>query len=139
MKARRLVVGTLVLASVVVLPACATNIATQENLCTRYDNFVSAVDALKNADLKTPQLDALRAKADAVNARLDELQAVAEGQLDTMIATLQSDLADLRAALASAGGKAREAVQPVLQQQIDNIEQAFAQIEARAGVDCSSH
>lgn len=131
-------VGALVLVSVAVLPACATNQAGQ-NLCTRYDNVVSAVDALKSADVQTVQLDALRAKADLVSARLDELQAVAEGRLDTMIANLKSDLADLRTALASVGDKARAAAQPVLQQQLDNIAKGFAALEARAGVDCGTH
>jgi hypothetical protein len=61
-----------------------------QNLCVRYQQLLARTDAVRSLDPRTTAADTIRTRADVALVKLDELQAVSEGQFDTLISSLGS-------------------------------------------------
>jgi hypothetical protein len=93
---------------IVMLPGIAACAGQQEqrsaqNLCARYQQLGASLDALKSLDVGTTGADAVHARADAALVKLDQLQAVSEGQYDTLISSLRSAINDVKQSAVEAG------------------------------------
>ena len=106
-----------------------------QNLCGRYQALVASVDAVKAASTGTPTADAVRRRAEVALARLDELQAVSEGQFDTLISTLRAAIYDVKQSAANAGAAAAQARSETLQQ----VSESVAPLRQRLDVQCSTN
>jgi predicted negative regulator of RcsB-dependent stress response len=67
-----------------------------QNLCPKYQQLVTRVDELRAGDQRNATAAEIQAKVDAANAQLDALQAASEGNLDSVISTLRTAVADIK-------------------------------------------
>jgi hypothetical protein len=136
---RRRVLGAALL--VVMLPGIAACGAQQEqrsaqNLCARYQQLSARMDALRSVDVGTTSADAVRARADAALEKLDQLQAVSEGQYDTLISTLRSAVNDIKQSAVNAGD-AFAAARQERQDAVQRLAQNLGPLKQRLDEQCS--
>ena len=81
-------------------------------------------------------VEQLRARVENFQDGLAQLDAVAEGRLDTSISTLRANLDELRQALADAGDQARETAQPLVEDSVDDVAQSWAALRAKVEAEC---
>jgi hypothetical protein len=106
-----------------------------QNLCARYDQLVTQADQLRALEPGQAKADAIQARADAALARLDQLQAVSEGQFDTLISTLRSAITDVRQSVAGRSD-ALAATRNELQDALEGLTESLAPLKARLDVQC---
>ena len=101
------------------------------DLCSRFDGLVAQADQFRDQDWESANVDQLRARVENFQDGLAQLDAVAEGRLDTSISTLRANLDELRQALADAGDQARETAQPLVEDSVDDVAQSWAALRAK--------
>lgn len=121
------------LLGVTLLGGCADT--TAQDLCTQYDDLVAAADELIAVDL-TQERAAVRQAADELRAEIDQFQAVSEGRFDEALSRLRSSLDAARQAAADRGEEARETLQPLLQDALVTVAEAWAVVESAAAAQC---
>lgn len=117
----------------------AAQVSTDQDLCLQYDQLVDKVQSLESIDPDTVTVDELRAEVARVEKQLDALQAVAEGQLDTVISNLRTAVNDLVTSAADAGQQALAATQPLLGETLDDISEAWATLQLAADAKCGEN
>ena len=134
---RRLVV---VLVSALALTGTLTGCggASTADLCTQYDQVVKKADEIKNLDVSSESVDDLRAKLKDFQASLDQVQAVAEGRLDTAISDLRTAIREFVQAAVDAGRDALETAQPLLEDSLDRVKELWAVVQKRADAECNA-
>jgi len=94
------------------------------------------MDALKSVDVGTSSADAIQARADAALVKLDQLQAVSEGQYDTLISTLRSAINDVKQSAVDAGDSFAAARQE-RQVAVQHLAQNLGPLKQRLDEQCS--
>ena len=127
------------IAAPLVLSGCAgmAQDARANDLCTRYRELVISANQFRELDPAQVKADELRARANRFRDRLDQVQAVSEGQLDTAIANLEANLDDLREGAIEAGANARTTVQPLWKDDLQHVAESWAAL--RQAVDTRCH
>ena len=136
---RRTVNGcvVLVLASGLLSGCAAMAESTRSaDLCTRYDQLVAQADEFRDQDWASVNVDELRARVQDFQDRLVQLDAVADGRLDTAASTLRANLDELAQAVADAGDQARETAQPLVEQSLDDVAQSWAVLRTKIEAEC---
>ena len=96
MRLRSLVTVGVVIAAGQVLTGCGDT--ADRDLCTQYAGLLTAADEWQQQDPLTAEAEDMRAASEKFQAELDQVQAVAEGRLDTAISTLQANIDAFREA-----------------------------------------
>jgi len=119
------------------LSACDyTRTAKAQELCGRYDDLAGSVQKLQDQHpLKATAQDVRRAVEDA-QERLDRLQAVAEGRLDTVLTTLRYDLSSELESAVDNGNAALDTSRPAIEDALENVNDSWARVQALAAVQC---
>ena len=136
MKLRSLVTVGVVIAAGQVLTGCGDT--ADQDLCTQYANLLSAADEWQQQDPLTAKADELRTASEKFQAELDQFQAVAEGRLDTAISTLHANIDAFRQAAIEDDSEALEAARPLLEDAKEDVDEAWAVVEALADVQCDA-
>jgi len=138
-------VPAVVAVALVLLTGCASNPKGQD-LCTKYSDLQSSVAALKAAppiatgsaeDLAAAAAE-LSVKAAAVKAKLDQLQRVSEGQLDTSIGALRLRIDELRQTLATARSQDAKTLTPEVKDAMDAVSTSYAQLSSVLNAQCQN-
>ena len=134
---RRLVV---VLLSTLALTGALTGCgdASTADLCTQYGKVVSKAEEIKNLDVSSQGVDDIRRTLKDFQASLNELQAGAEGRLDTAITDLRTAVREFVQAAVDAGREALESAQPLLEDSLDRVRELWAVVEQRADAECNA-
>ena len=106
------------------------------DLCTRYDDLVAQADEFRDQDWSNATVDEVRARVVNFQDRLAQLDAVADGRLDTAASTLRANLDELAQAVADAGDQARETAQPLVEQSLDDVAQSWAVLRTKVEAEC---
>lgn len=133
--------GAALLLVVPLLAACSESYsenADEQDLCDQYDDVVAAVEDIKGLDPSATSADELRAATADVRAELDQLRSVAEGRLDTVIATLRTDLDGIRQAANQASGKSLDAARELLEESFDDLAMDWAALQQAADDQCGA-
>jgi hypothetical protein len=117
------------------LAGCGSNLAAQD-LCANAKALSSAVTDMQSLKPDGAKLDELNGKVDAAIAKLDRLQAVSEGRLDSAISTLRANLAGVSQALTAAGNDAFDAAAPQLTASLDELRASYAALAQSLAVQC---
>jgi hypothetical protein len=133
---RSLVTVGVVVAATQVLTACGDT--ADRDLCTQFAGLVTAADEWQQQDPVTAKADELRAASEDFQAELDQFQAVAEGRLDTAISTLRANIDAFRQAAIDHDGEALETARPLLEDAKEDVDEAWAVVEALADVQCDA-
>jgi hypothetical protein len=118
------------------LSACGDT--ADRDLCTQYAGLLSAADEWQEQDPLTAKADEMRAASEKFQAELDQLQAVAEGRLDTAISTLRANIDAFRQAAIDENGDALETARPLLADAKEDVTEALGVVEALADVQCDA-
>ena len=94
--------------------------------CAQYEDLVAQAEELRSWDPQTDEVEELQAQAEDVVAELDDLQAVADGRVDSAITAMRAAVDDFRDSVAEQGQEAKDAVQPALQDARERIEEAVS-------------
>ena len=116
------------------LAACADT--AEQDLCTQYDELVTAAQQLREQEPVTGTVEELRAASAKLRAELDQFQAVSEGRLDEAISRLRANVDAVRQAAVDAGTEARETARPLLEDAMKNVDQAWAVVQDLAEKQC---
>jgi len=137
MGSRRFGCALVALVTAASLSACDyTKTAKGQELCSRYDDLASSVQKLQDEHpLKAKSQDLRRAVEDA-QARLDQLQAVAEGRLDTVLSNLRADLSSELESAVENGSAALETSRPAIEDAAKNVNDTWARVQTLAAVQC---
>lgn len=130
-------------AALVLVSGCAADPAGQD-LCGQYADVQVAVEEFRaapplsseNAEDFQASVEQLRTRADAVSDRLDQLQQVSEGRLDTTISLARQRVAEIRESLTVATYEAAETLGPQITAAQDELDAAFAQLDQRLQTQC---
>ncbi len=122
------------LLSMQLLSACAD--AEAQNFCGQYADLVEAAAELRARDPATSDVEELRAAAADVQAELDQFQAVAEGRLDEALTRLRENADAVRQAAVDAGAEAREAAQPLIEDALESVQDAWLIVQDIAEAQC---
>ena len=136
MRLRSLVTVGIVIAAAQVLTACGDT--ADQDLCTQYADLVAAADEWQQQDPLTAKADELRTASEEFQAELDQFQAVAEGRLDTAISTLRANIDAFRQAAIEDDSEALEAARPLLEDAKEDVDEAWAVVEALADMQCDA-
>ena len=131
-RVRRLVVA---LVSTLALTGCGE--ASTADLCTQYDQVVKKADEIKNLDVSSESVDDLRTQLKDFQASLDQLQAVADGRLDTAISDLRRAVREFVQAAVDAGEEALKTAQPLLEDSLTTVKELWAVVQKRADAECN--
>jgi PBP1b-binding outer membrane lipoprotein LpoB len=127
----------LVVASAVVLTGCSyARVDTADDLCVQYDELVEKVEQIQAVDPNTATVDELRTAAEGVQDELDQVQAVAEGRLDTAISAVRTAVHDFVVAAADAGREALDAARPALEEDLEQVAESWARLQELGDVQC---
>ena len=132
--ATRLVRFGVAAAALPLLAACGNS--DDRDLCTQFAGLVSAADEWQQQDPLTAKADDMRAASEDFQAELDQFQAVAEGRLDTAISTLRANIDAFRQAAIDNDSEALEAARPLLEDAKEDVDEAWAVVEALADLQC---
>lgn len=136
MRPKPVLAAGLVLVCLPLLAACGDT--SGQDLCTQYDELVTAADELRAQDPVTVKADELRAEVEDFQAELDQFQAVSEGRLDSAISTLRAEVDALRQAAVDADTDSLEAARPMLEDTMDKVDEAWAVVQDIAETQCPS-
>jgi hypothetical protein len=106
-----------------------------QNLCARYQQLGTHLDALRSLDVGTTSADAVQERADAALVKLDQLQAVSEGQYDTLISSLRSAINDIKQSAVDAGD-AFAAARQERQEAVERLAQNLGPLKQRLDEQC---
>jgi len=120
----------------ILLPAGCANPADQD-LCGHYAALTAAVDNVRAVQPQSASIDDLRAKAETVQAQLNQLQAVSEGRFDTAISNLRAAVDGFRQAAVDAGDKARATAGPLLAESLGDVTEAYAALKKSLDTQCN--
>jgi PBP1b-binding outer membrane lipoprotein LpoB len=127
----------LVVASAVVLTGCSyARVDTADDLCVQYDELVEKVEQIQAVDPNTATVDELRTAAEGVQDELDQVQAVAEGRLDTAISAVRTAVHDFVVAATDAGQEALDAARPQLEDDLEQVAESWARLQELGDVRC---
>ena len=128
----------LTLLIILALAGCAgmAEQAQSTDFCQQYEELVVAADEFRDQDLVSADGDDLRAQVERLHAGLDQVQAVAEGQLDNAAAELQAELDELAQVAVDAGEQAREAAQPLAEESVEEFQQKWVALRDAADAQC---
>ena len=82
---KTLVIGAVIIAISGLLVGCGEQ--ETRDFCTQYADVVAKADELESLDPETATVDEIRDQAEDFQAELDQLQAVSEGSLDSVISS----------------------------------------------------
>ena len=136
MKPRSVLAAGVAIAILPLLGACGDT--ADQDLCTQYADLVAAADEWQQQDPLTATADELRAASEEFQAELDQVQAAAEGRLDTAISTLSEAIDAFRQAAIEDDSEALEAARPLLEDVKENVDEAWAVVEALADLQCDA-
>ena len=137
MKSWRLLSAGVVLLAIQPLAACADT--AEQDQCSQYDDLVGSVEELQALDLMTVKADQMRAQTDAVEAELDELEAVSEGRVDTAISTLRATVdAILQVVLEDVGSGALEAARSQREELKEDLAEDWSVLQERMDPVCEN-
>jgi hypothetical protein len=136
MKLRSLVTVGVVIAAGQVLTGCGDT--ADQDLCTQYAGLLAAADEWQQQDPLTAKADELRAASEKFQDELDQVQAAAEGRLDTAISTLQANIDAFRQAAIEDDSEALDAARPLLEDAKEDVDEAWAVVEALADMQCDA-
>jgi hypothetical protein len=127
----------LALASAAVLAGCSyARVDTADDLCVQYDQLVEKVEQLQAVEPDTVTVDELRSSAEDVQDELDQVQATAEGRLDTAISAVRTAVHDFVVAAADAGQEALDAARPALEEDLEQVAESWARLQELGDVQC---
>jgi hypothetical protein len=127
----------LVVASALVLTGCSyARVDTADDLCVQYDELVEKVEQIQAVDPNTATVDELRTAAEGVQDELDQVQAVAEGRLDTAISAVRTAVHDFVVAATDAGQEALDAARPQLEDDLEQVAESWARLQELGDVRC---
>lgn len=127
----------LVVASAIVLTGCSyARVDTADDLCVQYDELVEKVEQIQAVDPNTATVDELRTAAEGVQDELDQVQAVAEGRLDTAISAVRTAVHDFVVAATDAGQEALDAARPQLEDDLEQVAESWARLQELGDVRC---
>jgi hypothetical protein len=95
------------------------------------------MDALRSLDVGSTSADAVQARAHAALVKLDQLQAMSEGQFDTPISSLRSTINDIKQSAVDAGD-AFAAARQERQDAVQRLAQNLRPLKQRLDVQCSA-
>jgi hypothetical protein len=127
----------LTVAAVLLAAAGCTN-ASDTDLCSRVDNVSAKAQALRDSEPAKAKDGEVRAQVAALQAALDQLQAVSDGQLDQAISDVRSAAADAAESAVANGKDAAEATRGALQDALDNLDQKWVELGHLIKNQCSS-
>jgi len=133
---RLLVAAGSLIAALPLLSACGDT--ADQDLCTQYAGLLSAADEWQQQDPVTAKADDLRAASEEFQAQLDQVQAVAEGRLDTAISRLRADIDAFRQAANDEDDEALDTARPLLEDTKDDVDEAWAVVERLADLQCDA-
>lgn len=107
-----------------------------QDFCAQYEDLVTAAEELRAKDPATTDIDELRAASEDVQAELDQFQAVTEGRLDDALTRLRANIDEVRQAAVDAGAEARETAQPLIEDALDNVRDAWLIVQDIAETQC---
>jgi hypothetical protein len=121
-----------------VLSGCAemAQDARARDLCRQYDQLVTAAERFEQQDPVQVTADDLRAPAGRVRDELNQVQAVAEGRLDTAVTNLEASLDDLRDAAVDVGEDLRTTVVPLWQEDLEQVAESWAVLQGVVAAQC---
>ncbi len=112
--------------------------AKSNDLCSQFDQLVKAADEFRAADPGQAKADDLRAQANHLRDSVNQVQAVADGQLDDVLSALEARLDDLRDELAAAGDEAKEAATAQWKEDVEAVLERWAIVRDRVATQCGS-
>ena len=130
---------TLLVGAPFVLSGCAqmAQDARARDLCTQYTQVVTTATQLREQDLAQAKADDLRARADLFRDQLNQVQAAADGRLDTAITNLESSLDDLRQGAIEAGDDVRSTVLPLWKDDLEQVAQRWSIVQEAVARECA--
>ena len=134
MTPRSLLAAGVAIAAIPLLAGCGDN--ADRDLCTQYAGLLAAADEWQQQDPLTSTAEDLRAASEEFQDELDQVQAVAEGRLDTAISTLRANIDAFRQAAIEDDSEALEAARPLLEDAKEDVDEAWAVVEALADIQC---
>jgi len=122
------------------LSGCSTMQANalRVNLCTRFEQMKQTGDEFRQLAPGQARADELRTRVDKFRDQLNQLQAVAEGRLDTAITNLEAALDDVRQAANDAGTKAQDEASALYKDDLDAVAEQWAIVREAVAVQCQS-
>ena len=136
MRPRSLLAAGVAIAILPLLGACGDT--ADQDLCTQYAGLLTAADEWQQQDPLTAKADEMRAASEEFQAELDQVQAAAEGRLDTAISTLSEAIDAFRQAAIEDDSEALEAARPLLEDVKEDVDEAWAVVEALADLQCDA-
>jgi len=133
---RSLLAAGVAIAILPLLGACGDT--ADQDLCTQYAGLLTAADEWQQQDPLTAKADEMRAASEEFQAELDQVQAAAEGRLDTAISTLSEAIDAFRQAAIEDDSEALEAARPLLEDVKEDVDEAWAVVEALADLQCDA-
>jgi hypothetical protein len=106
-----------------------------QNLCDRYGEVVAQADRVREPDLQQVTAEAVHEWADGVLARLDQFQAVSEGQYDTLISLVRTAINDVKQSAVD-NGAAMAISSDALEDTRESLAERLAPLKARLDVQC---
>jgi hypothetical protein len=94
------------------------------------------VEQIQAVDPNTATVDELRTAAEGVQDELDQVQAVAEGRLDTAISAVRTAVHDFVVAATDAGQEALDAARPQLEDDLEQVAESWARLQELGDVRC---
>ena len=111
--------------------------ARSQDLCTQFQQLVQNADDFGRLDAAKASADELRTKADSFRDELNQVQAVAEGRLDTAITNLEAALDDVRQAANDAGQKAQDEARALYKDDLKAVAEQWAVVREAVLAQCS--
>jgi hypothetical protein len=125
-----------VLAAGTLLAGCGDT--ASRDLCTQWDQVQATVEQIRGIDPTTVTSGEIRASVEEFQDQLDQLQAVAEGKLDSRISTLREAVNDLVRSAVEAGEDALDTARPMIEDALEEVREAYAVLELMAQNECAS-
>ena len=126
----------LAVAAMALLSGCAGDPADQD-LCAQFDDLVAAVDEVRALDPESARTADLRDAAETLQGRLDQLQYVSEGRLDTAISNLRAAITGFKQTAVDAGDEAFAIAAPLLEESLDDVREAYGALEQSLDAQCA--
>ena len=119
-----------------VLAGCGDT--ASQDFCTQYGKLAQQAEHIRRMDVATAPPGAIRTEIAHFSVLLDRTSATAEGRLDADVAALSAALDDLQQAALDVSGDSLAAVRPLLQDSLDDVRQAWAQLQMSAAAECGA-
>jgi hypothetical protein len=133
---RKLAAYGAALAAVLVLSGCGTS--ADRDFCNQFADLVTAADEIQAQDPLVGTAEELRTSAEDFEAQLDQFQAVTEGRFDTVISVLRASVDGIRQAAVEASEGGLTSARPLLEDTLEDVDEAWANLQELAAVQCTS-